>query len=390
MNVACVTHAYPRWDGDVAGVFIERLVLGLASRGHGVHVVAPADQGRGGKELRHQVPVTRVRYAPARWETLAYSGTMAAAVRSPRGAFAAASLVLRQTSAVTRVCRGGTIDVVHAHWWVPGGISAWLARRPYVVTLHGTDVALLEHSRAARILAGRVLRGAAAVTAVSSYLAGSAARATALEPGRIVVQPMPVDTRAFTRTSQGGGGVVTVGRLTKQKRIDLLLDAMAELKRRGRALPLTVVGDGEERHALERRAGELGIAAHTRFIGTVTPDQIPDAVDDADVFAFPAVGEGLGLAAAEALLLGVPVVAALDGGGVTDIVPANGAGRLVSPGDSWALAHAIDELARDPESRRLAAELGAELRRRLEPSAVAERFEAIYAQALDRARSRNA
>jgi glycosyltransferase involved in cell wall biosynthesis len=390
LNLACVTHAYPRWDGDVAGAFIERLVVALASRGHGVHVVAPADGGRGGKELRHRVPVTRVRYAPARWETLAYRGTMAAAVRSPRGVLAAASLILRQRSAVARLCRDGTIDLVHAHWWVPSGVSAWLAPRTYVVTLHGTDVALLARSRAARTVAGRVLRGAAAVTAVSTYLAGLAARAAGLKPDRIVVQPMPVDTQAFTRTSNGGDGVVTVGRLSKQKRIDLLLDAMAELKRRGRALPLTIVGDGEERPVLERRAVELGIAAQTRFIGAVPPERIPDAVGDADVFAFPAVGEGLGLAAAEALMLGVPVVAALDGGGVTDIVPASGAGRLVSPGDSWSLAQAIDELARDPDSRRLAAEAGAQLRRRLEPAAVAERFEAVYHEALERQRSGDA
>src|SRR5207253_10872643 len=124
--------------------------------------------------------------------------------------------------------------------------------------------------------------------------------------------------------------------------------------------PLTVVGDGEERQALERRAVELSIAAQTRFIGAVPPDRIADAVGDADVFAFPALGEGLGLAAAEALMLGVPVVAALDGGGVTDIVPEQGPGRRVSPGNAGELADAIDELARDAAARRLAAEAGAE------------------------------
>src|SRR6266496_5731495 len=82
-------------DLDVAGAFIERLVLALTGRGHGVQVVAPADGGRGGRELRHRVPVTRVRYAPARWETLAYRGTMAEAARSPLGFVAAASLVAR-------------------------------------------------------------------------------------------------------------------------------------------------------------------------------------------------------------------------------------------------------------------------------------------------------
>src|SRR5207244_9470368 len=78
LNLACLTHAYPRWEGDVAGAFVERLVLALKARGHGVHVVAPADAGKGGKELRHQVPVTRVRYAPARGETPPSRGPMVA------------------------------------------------------------------------------------------------------------------------------------------------------------------------------------------------------------------------------------------------------------------------------------------------------------------------
>ena len=379
MNVACLTHAYPRWDGDVAGAFIERLVLALQARGHGVHVVAPADAGVGGEELRHQTPVTRVRYAPARWETLAYRGTMVAAARSPAGLLWAASLVQRQARVLARLWRDERLDVVHAHWWIPAGVSAWLAGRPYVVTLHGTDVALLERSRAARLVGRRVLHGAAAVTAVSSYLAVRAARAVQLQPGRILVQPMPIDTQGFSRTSRGGGGIVTVGRLTSQKRIDLLLDALAELRTSGRTPALTIVGNGPARPGLERRVAELRIAGQVRFLGEVPPERIPDAVGDADVFVFPAVGEGLGLVAAEALLLGVPVVATRDGGGVTDIVPETGAGRLVSP-DAREIARAIEELALDPESRRLAAVAGVALRRRFDPAVVAQRFEALYSE----------
>jgi glycosyltransferase involved in cell wall biosynthesis len=335
--------------------------------------------------VRHQIPVTRVRYAPAQWETLAYRGTMVDAVRSPRGFAGATSLVLRLASAVARVCSAGAVDVVHAQWWIPGGISAWLARQPYVVTLHGTDVALLERSRPARFVARRVLGSAAAVTAVSGYLADRAARACAMSQADIVVQAMPVDVKAFTHVSRGGGGVVTVGRLTKQKRIDLLLDAMAILRHGGKAMKLTVVGDGPERATLARQAAELGIAPDTRFLGALPPERMQDAIDDADVFAFPAVGEGLGLAIVEALLLGVPVVATKDGGGVTDIVPASGAGRLVSA-DPRELATAIAELSASAESRRAAAAAGAELRRRLDPAVVAERFEAIYRAAVDKAR----
>lgn len=377
MNIGVVTHAYPRYDGDVAGAFLERLMIELTARGHHVHVVAPADEGRAGPEVRHHVPITRVRYGPARWETLAYRGTAVAGARSPAGLVAGVTLMWRQARAIRRLWTAERLDLVHANWWVPGGVSAWLAGHPYIVTLHGMDVVLLEQSATARLVARPVLHRARAVTAVSSDLAERAARAAGLDRDWIVVQPMPIDTERFSRTSRGGGGVVTVGRLVPRKRIDLLLEALALLRADGRTLPLTIVGDGPERPRLERRAAELGIAGQVRFLGEAPPARVPEAIGDADVFAFPALGEGFGLVAAEALLCGVPVVAARDGGGVVDIVPDTGAGRLVTP-DAPTIARAIAELVSDPDARRLAAAAGAALRQRLEPAGAAERFEALY------------
>lgn len=383
VRIVSVTHAYPRHQGDLAGAFIERLLIALQRRGHAVEVVTPADGGIGGRSEERGVIVNRVRYAPAGWETLAHRGTMASALRSPRGVAALASLIAAQGRAVrTASRRGPPVDVVHAHWWIPGGISAWLASSrggaPYLVTLHGTDVAVLGRSALARAVARRVLRRAAAVTAVSSYLAQRAAEATGLDPRTIVVQPMPLDAGRLSRVSAGGGGIVTVGRLTGQKRIPLIVEALAALKRRGRRLSLTIVGDGPERQVIAERAGALGVADQVRFTGGVEPGRVPDAIGDADVFAFTAAGEGFGLAAAEALALGVPVVAMEGGGGVTDVVPPTGPGRVVPEGDVEAFASALDELAGSPDARRLAAELGARLKLQLAPESVAERFEAIY------------
>lgn len=385
MQLVFVTHAYPRWPGDVAGAFVERLAVALSQRSHTVRVVAPSDEGRGGPETLSGIPISRVRYASAKRETLAYTGKMVEGSRSPLGAVAAVNLMKAQSREVTRLCRETPCEVIHAHWWVPGGVSAsWSCRKtrvPYVVTVHGTDVRMLEKSLPIRAAARRVFRRAAAITAVSSYLAERVAWVAGLDPNDIVVQPMPVEVDRFDRVSAGGGGIVSIGRLTKQKNLGIVLEAMARLEREGIRAPLRLIGDGPEHATLAARARSLGLDDRVEFAGAVAPGDVPHAVGDADVSVFTAVAEGFGLGAAESLMLGVPVVALKTGGGVTDVVPESGAGRLVPPDDPAALAQAIAELLRDDTGRRLAAETGRALKERFAPQAVAQAFESVYAHA---------
>lgn len=387
MNIVSVAHSYPRTEGDIAGAFVERLNIALRARGHAMKVIVPSDRGAG-KHIRQQgIAVSHVRYAPAPFETLAYTGEMRERAAGPLGTLALGSLAVAQAVEIAHLHGVTPVDVVHAHWWIPGGVSAWLAwlvRKPktYVVTLHGTDVAALESSWIGRWMARRVLRSAAVVTAVSSFLADQAARFAGLDPSKIVVQPMPVDVDRFTRSSRGGGGAVTIGRLTEQKNVDVVLEAVAKLREAGRDTKLTVIGDGPRREMLERRAQGLGIADLTTFCGAVPPEEIPDVIGNADVMVFPAAREGLGLVAAEALLLGVPVVASQMGGGVKDIVPPTGAGRLVRPNDPVAIAQAMEGFLGNPAGLRLAQEAGQALRKRLEPDAVARVFESVYETAI--------
>ena len=377
MRIAMVTHAFPRWDGDMAGAFIARLGEALVARDNRVWVVTPADEGQGGREVCAGMDVLRVRYSRPERETLAHRGTLVAAVRGPSGLLAAGAMVVKVARAVRRLVREERVDVVHAHWWIPSGVSVWLRgvpnAVPYVVTLHGTDVTLLNNA-GLRWLAKRVLRGASGVTAVSSYLAERAAELCGVRTS--AVQPMPAAVGRFTAASKGGGGVVTVGRLIPQKRIADVIDAVAKLRDRLGKPALTVIGDGPLHNSLERRAQDHGI--DVRFTGRVEPEELPALIADADVFALPAIGEGFGLAAAEALMAGVPVVVTRDGGGLLDIVSDGPAGRVVAGGDVDALAAALHEVATDPNARAAAVVEGNRWKERLSAATVAESFERIY------------
>jgi glycosyltransferase involved in cell wall biosynthesis len=142
-----------------------------------------------------------------------------------------------------------------------------------------------------------------------------------------------------------GDAVVFVGRLTEQKGVHVLIEALADLDER-----LLVVGDGAERGNLVRRARTRGVDAE--FVGEVDPDAVSEYLRRGKVFVLPAVrGEGLPNAMLEAMAVGLPVVVT-DTGGVADAVEEGETGFVVDPGDAGALSDRIERLSADGERRR--------------------------------------
>lgn len=382
MRVIFLTHNYPRFPGDLPGAFLHPLALALRASGVEVRVVAPADRGEGGEGELGGVPVRRVRYADPANETLAYSGRMMDATRSSAGLRALAGLwrSLRHGARQEASGAGGAV-VVHAHWWFPAGAAA-PPELPLVVTLHGTDARVLARGGIGSWLGRRVLRRARVVTAVSRSLAGIVHAATGVEIPPDAIQPMPVDTSRF-RWTTGGGGIVAVARLTGQKRLPLLVEAAHLLRERGRPIPVTIAGEGPARTSIEAEIARHRIGDLVRLSGHATPEGVAATLAGADLFVLPAEREGFGLAAAEALCSGVPCVVCRDGGGLLEVVPETGAGRVVEP-DAAGLAEGILAVLDDPAARPAAVAAGDALRASLAPAAVAQRAVIWYRRALRR------
>ncbi len=378
MRVVFLTHNYPRHPGDLAGGFLRTLALALRARGHDLRVVAPSDGGRGGSDDVDGIPVTRVRYASADRERYAYTGRMEEAVRSPAGWLALGRMIGAMRRAARLAAMGSGEVVVHAHWWLPAGLAA-PPELATVVTLHGTDARLLERIGVGP-LARRVLRSGRSVTAVSRPVAALVAKTTGRPVTAIPITPMPLVLSR--RRSAGGAGLVAIGRLTGQKRFHLALAAHQRLLAERPSLRLTVIGDGPERSRLEDLSRQLGTTGLVRFVGQVAPSEVAEALGDADLCLFPAVAEGLGLAAVEALAAGVPVVVCRDGGGLLDIIQEPEAGLVVEP-DPAAMARATLAILGRTDYRTAAALEGDRWRDRLDPGRVAQQFEAIYSGARD-------
>jgi glycosyltransferase involved in cell wall biosynthesis len=161
--------------------------------------------------------------------------------------------------------------------------------------------------------------------------------------------------------------VAYLGRLEPYKRIDLMLRALATLTERFPGLEIVLVGRGSQREALERLAGELGIAGRTRFTGFVSDAERDATVAEARLCVCPSVKEGWGITVIEANALGVPVVAT-DAPGLRDAVRHDQTGLLVPDGAPGAftrdLAAAVAELLGDEQRlARLAAGAAAWSRR---------------------------
>lgn len=383
LRVLFVTHAYPRFATDAAGSFLHRLAAALRAGGCEVLVLAPSGPGLAPDESIDGVAIRRYRYAPRAMETLAYTGTMAEQVLgSLRGKGALAGMLAAGAVAVRRTVDEFDPDVVHAHWWFPNGLLALPVADevPLVTTMHGSDVRLARRVKLVHPLFRRVLARSAAVTAVSSWLAGEA---RAMAPGaEIRVAPMPADTALFTPANAARipGRFLFVGRLNAQKGVGELLEALAWTDG---SVSLDVVGDGDDRTVLQGRAKALGIAERVHWHGAVDRTELPAYYRRAQAVVIPSRQEGLGLVAVEAQLCRTPVVA-YRSGGLPDIVRPDAGGTLVTAGDTRALADAITGIARHAE---LVDGHGASARAtmidRFSPSTVGAGYRELYRSLLD-------
>ena len=257
--------------------------------------------------------------------------------------------------ALVRALRRERAAVFHAHqtWSLScryGIVAAALARVPAriasaqlfveIPALRAIDV---QHALISRCLHRHV--------AVSRHVAERLRERFGVPAAKISVIPNAVAAHAAVhrddrlRAELGAGDaralVLTVARLDEQKGLAHLLDAAALLPEAAFA----IAGDGPERDRLEARASSHGVSARVRFLGH--RDDVASLLAAADLFVLPSLNEGLPLAAMEAMLAAVPVVAT-DAGGTGEVVRDDVTGLLVPPADPRALADAIRSLLRDP------------------------------------------
>jgi len=219
-------------------------------------------------------------------------------------------------------------------------------------------------------------RSLAAHVAVGESSAREVERLAGLPPGsvRTIHHGVPDLPRNPVARPSSGFVLGSVGRLDRQKGLDVLVDALPSIPD---AFAL-LVGDGPERDDLLRRATAAGVADRLRVTGW--RQDARDFLTALDLFVLPSRFEGFPQAVVEAMLAELPVVAS-DVGSVSEAVVHGETGLLVPPNDARALAEAVRRLQDDPDLRR---KMGLRARaialEEFSLSRMARAYEALYAE----------
>ena len=284
------------------------------------------------------------------------------------------------------------IKILHTHLFDPsvvGLIAGRLSGTPVrVVTRHYSDY----HTRIDRPLHVGLdrlcTRLSHRVIAVSQHTADHLVRREGAPPEkiRVVLNGIDFDRVCISlsgpdriRAELGLGGrrvILMAARLHPEKGYEHLIRAVPAVAARVPALTVLVAGTGPFEERYRTLAAEHGCADSIRFLGFRR--DLPDLMAACDVLVLPSMAEAFGLVAAEALYLGVPVVASRVGG-IPEIVDDGLDGLLVPPGDESELANALVRVLTDPELHRRLAGAGREkIAARFSFDAMVRQYESIY------------
>jgi glycosyltransferase involved in cell wall biosynthesis len=393
-KILVLTSTFPRWKQDKDPPFVFELCRRLSSFFQ-VTVSTPAFPKSRREEVVEGVRVLRFRYFFAPLERLAYGrggGILQRIRQKPAYGLLVPFFLVGQMMAAARLLRKEKFDLIHAHWLIPQGLIAVLARAlsgrriPILATSHGGDLYGLQGHLMNRLRA-MVIQNAAAVTVVSSAMRKDLLKSGA-SSAKISVIPMGTDLVERFRPGVGRrdpGRVLFVGRLVEKKGCRYLVEAWPEVRVHHKDAMLTIVGDGPERPRLQKRCQTLGVEGSVTFAGSVPQASLPTLYRVSGVVVFPSVvakggdREGFGLVLVEALGCECAAVVT-DLPAMRDIVEDGKSALVVPQKSSKALAREIVRLLDDPA---LARRLGRNGRRHVLANFDWSQVAALYRRLID-------
>lgn len=359
---------YPSVGGS--GILASELGEELAARGHEIHFISyepPFRLPRGPRVFFHPVAVNGYDLFKYPDYTLPLSVKMA------------------------EVAKAHALDLLHVHYAVPHATAAILARAMLheerrlriITTLHGTDTTLLGRDPGYGPAIKHALENSDAITTVSEFMRRETVRLLGVQRPIEVIhnffEPHACthrreETRRDLGLASDEAMLLHLSNLRPLKRLDLLLDTVAQLKPR-LAFKLVILA-GADSSPLAAEVRRRGLERHVVIRERVV--EIEDYLQAADLGLFTSETESFCLSILELMSFGVPS-AAFATGGIPEVTVDGKTGVLAPFGDTLALAAKIEDLLRDSARRAALGAAGrARAREQFSAAAIVPRYEALY------------
>ena len=371
---------YPTFGGS--GVVATELGIALANKGHQVHFITYSQpvrlEGHTQNIFYHEVRVSDY----------------------PLFDYQPYELVL--SSMLVNVVKYEKLDLLHVHYAIPHASAAYMAKQilksqgiyiPVITTLHGTDITLLGKDASFEPVITFSINQSDAVTAVSESLKADTCAYFGIHKDIHVIPnfinqhdfilPDDLQRQRDYYSPNGEKLLIHISNFRKVKRVDDVLRVFDKVRK---AMPakLILIGDGPERHAIERLCRELDTCDEVFSLGkVVSPEKV---LPVADIFLLPSETESFGLAALEAMASRVPVISS-NTGGLPEVVRHGYSGYMSNVGavDDMA-AHAIGLLS-DPVKLELFRDQAYKQAQQFELSKILPLYENLYSNVVKKARA---
>lgn len=281
-------------------------------------------------------------------------------------------------------------DILHAHWLLPDGLMAYRLYQkygvPYVLTMR-KEYHFLENQQT-RILAKKIIANASAVTTLNgrmyTLLKDKYSFNTSLYLIPHGVEDYFFQPPEFTENVKDVK-LITISRLLDWKNIDKLIRAIAKLPNKKR-IDYTIIGEGPEKKALQSLAKKLDMEDSIHFKKTVSHEQLPEVLQEQDIFVLTSFPETFGRVYFEAMASGVPILCAQNSG-VHAYIENNNAGMAANPFNVEDICEKLKKLVLNPNLRETIGEKGQNLVKKYKWGKVADAYHQLYLDAIKQAKS---
>lgn len=302
------------------------------------------------------------------------------------------------TSKMVDVVKYEGLDILHVHYAIPHASAAYMAKQilhsqgidiPFITTLHGTDITLVGKDPSFEPVITFCINESDAVTAVSESLKQSTYEHFATTREIHVIPNFVVPTTESSATpsafrrhyAQDGEKILChISNFRKVKRVEDVVEIFYRVQQR---IPskLILAGDGPERYAVERLVRDLQLQDKVIFLGKVR--DTAHVLETADLFVLPSETESFGLAALEAMAVGVPVISS-NTGGIPEVNIHDVTGYLSDVGNVENMAHNALTLLTD-EQKLMSFKQNAIVRsRQFDMQVILPMYERLYEQVIEK------